>query len=100
MFSGDAYSHEDHTSAKNLVQMAFKFQRSTDATGLALGITPWLRHLTHEKFGLRQMRISNGEMLDSLQVCCICRNFSHSYNSHCSWTDFQWFVWNPAPSFQ
>ncbi|KAJ9586489.1 hypothetical protein L9F63_019866, partial [Diploptera punctata] len=67
MFCGDTLSHEDHAFTKHLVQLGFGFQRSTDATGLALGITPWLRYIAPGKFGIRQMRLSNGKMIESFQ---------------------------------
>ncbi|KAK5638610.1 hypothetical protein RI129_012905 [Pyrocoelia pectoralis] len=49
---------------RELARSTLRFLRNVDATGRAISITPWIRHLAPEYFGSKPLHIENTRMRD------------------------------------
>lgn len=53
---------------REFARAALRIQRSGDATGCAISITPWLRYIAPDLFGYTPSVVDNATMLDFLRV--------------------------------
>lgn len=63
-------SSKKHDSFKlrEVARAALRFMRSADATGGAITMTPWLRHIAPDFFGFTSVYRDNGYIIEFLRV--------------------------------
>ena len=68
IYAGDRFSYTDHGYSRLVAQQVIDFIRSTDPTGRALALTPWLRYIFPKKTGFTEIRDSSNKIVEAIKV--------------------------------
>ncbi|KAJ4447845.1 hypothetical protein ANN_09853, partial [Periplaneta americana] len=68
IITGQRFPVKDHAKLRFFARQAMRFQRALDATGNAVGLTPWLKHIAPKYFGYTDLIESTGNMLRYVKV--------------------------------
>jgi hypothetical protein len=68
IIAGQRFSIKEHGKLRYFTRQALRFQKSIDATGSAIGLTPWLRHFIPYYCGFTDLFESSVNMLKYMQV--------------------------------